>query len=169
MKRLGRQYLLRFAMGATMAVLASGCGGGGGGDGGGRGGGLQPTLSSIQANIFTPRCTTFCHEPGGTGFIATSPRNLDLREGFSNENLVNVDSTAFGCGPAFDVTQPCGLKRVKPLDPDNSYIIWKLEKNSNMPLAEHQMPFGCEAAGNCLSQAEIDVVRQWISNGAPDN
>jgi hypothetical protein len=51
------------------------------------------------------------------------------------------------------------LSRVAAGDPDNSYLIQKLEGTA----AEGaQMPFG----GAPLEQAVIDGIRQWIADGA---
>ena len=57
-------------------------------------------------------------------------------------------------------TEVPGTERVKPGDPDSSYIVLKLE---NAPgIVGAQMPFG----GPYLPQSTIDVIRQWISDGA---
>jgi hypothetical protein len=52
------------------------------------------------------------------------------------------------------------LNRVKPGDPDSSYIIIKLTNGPGIVGA--QMPFGLPP----LPQATIDAIRQWIANGA---
>jgi hypothetical protein len=101
---------------------------------------LEPTLSSIQANIFTPICTT-CH-------TASHPTGLDLRAGMSYALLVGV--------PSFQVAS---LLRVEPGDPDNSYLIQKLEGSAAVGA---RMPLG----GPYLTNEQITVVRQWITNGA---
>ena len=51
-------------------------------------------------------------------------------------------------------------ERVKPGDPDGSYLILKVEGTSGIVGA--RMPFG----GPYLPQSTIDVIRQWITNGA---
>jgi hypothetical protein len=106
--------------------------------------GLSPTLSSIQREIFNPSCVEHHGEQETEG-------DLDLRDGESYAQLVNH--------PAFQVT----LDRVEPNDPENSYLIHKLEGRSGivgdrMPPSE---PF--------LSSAHIDVIRQWINAGAQNN
>ena len=55
------------------------------------------------------------------------------------------------------------LNRVTPGDPDNSYLIMKLE--GNPAILGNRMPDG----GPYLSQAEIDVIRRWIRDGAHDD
>ncbi|MBI3610527.1 MAG: hypothetical protein HY204_07495 [Nitrospirae bacterium] len=160
MKRLSRHC--RMAMEVfVMAALLSGCGGGGSGGGSGNPLPFPATLSSIQQNIFTPRCAS-CHVLGGAGYVGTGPRGLDLStQPLAYANLVNIDSVQNGCGPTSN--QPCGV-RVIPVDPNNSYLIRKLE-GRDISSGTDQMP----RSGCCLTQTEIDVVRQWILDGAPDN
>jgi hypothetical protein len=55
-----------------------------------------------------------------------------------------------------------GILRVAPGDPDNSYLIQKLEGTASVG---SQMPLGAPP----LEQASIDVIRQWISAGAIDD
>jgi hypothetical protein len=54
--------------------------------------------------------------------------------------------------------------RVKPGDPDNSYIIQKLEGHAAVGA---QMPDGCPTSQPCLTTSTIAFIRQWITNGAP--
>ncbi|MCW1382752.1 hypothetical protein OLX02_07935 [Novosphingobium sp. KCTC 2891] len=67
----------------------------------------------------------------------------------------------------FLVDQPSqevpGLKRVAPGDPDNSYLVMKLEgTHTDHGGIGAQMPFG----GSPLSKEQIALVRQWIKEGA---
>ncbi len=101
------------------------------------------TLEAIQASVFTPTCATAgCH--GGAG----AQQGLRLDDGFSFDNLVGVASA-----------QVPELNRVEPGDPDNSYLVQKLEGTA---AAGARMPFG----GPPLDEALIDDIRQWISDGA---
>ncbi len=120
----------------------------------------SPTLSSIQTNIFTPKCM-ICHAPAGAGVQQTEPSPLDLstREA-SFAGLVDVQSVQDGCGASID--QPCGL-RVAPGAPDSSYLINKLE-NRGLSFATDPMP-----RNGTLTEEEIDMIRQWIEDGALDN
>jgi len=113
------------------------------------GGGTGPTgpftadFQSIQDNVFTPICSP-CHSG------ANAPRGLMLDATHSYNLLVGV--------PSVEVPS---LDRVKAGDPASSYIILKLQGSpgivgSQMPLGETPLP-----------QATIDVIRQWITNGAP--
>lgn len=108
--------------------------------------GLQPTLDSIQANVFEPSCAlSGCHDGGGGGL----PRGMDLSSADASFNaLVGVDSL-----------QVAGLPRVTPNDADSSYLVDKLEGNQAVG---SQMPLG----GPFLDQATIDVIRAWIDAGA---
>ena len=107
---------------------------------------LGPNFSEIQANVFTPTCaTTGCH------FGAGAPQGLRLDEANSYALLVGVGS----------MEEPSVL-RVAPGDPNNSYLIQKLEGTA---ATGQQMPFNAPP----LPQATIDVIRQWISDGAIDD
>jgi len=109
--------------------------------------GLQPTLASIQANVFTPSCAKAgCH----TGSMPQAGLNLDA--GASWANLVNMPSS-----------QNMLLTRVIPMDPDGSFLIQKLEGAPGIIGA--RMP----ADGNYLQQVTVDVIRQWILDGALNN
>ena len=109
---------------------------------------MGPTLPQIQAIVFGPTCATGgCHTGGGAGL----PDALDLSsEQASFDNLVNIAALQIGGGGTF---------RVLPGDPDNSYLIQKLEDNQ---MAGGQMP-----PGTPLQQSVIDDIRLWIINGAP--
>ena len=110
------------------------------GEGGG-GGPLVATFDSIQANVFTPICTT-CHVG------AAAPQGLRLDATNSYDLLVGVASNEV---PA--------LQRVNPGDPDHSYLIQKIEGHAAVGA---RMPLG----GPYLDQTTIDVIRQWITDGA---
>ncbi len=105
---------------------------------------LAPTLASIQANVFSVNCAIpGCHGGG------TVQQGLRLDPGFSAGNLINVASP-----------QDATLTRVIPGNPDGSLLIQKLEGTQTVGI---RMP----AFSPPLPQATIDVIRQWILNGAP--
>ncbi len=58
------------------------------------------------------------------------------------------------------------LFRVEPGNPDDSYLIRKLEGGPD--IVGFQMP-PTELGEAHLPQEEIDVIRQWITEGAQDN
>jgi len=108
------------------------------------------TQSQIQAAVFTPICSG-CHNgsnpPGGA-----LPGSQNLTAGNSFASLVGVSS----------LEQPA-LRRVKPGDPNNSYLIQKLEGLAG--ISGSRMPLG----GPFLDQATIDQIKSWIASGAPNN
>ena len=106
------------------------------------------TLTQIQSDVFTPACSG-CHS-GPTSTNLPSGMNLSsTAESFAA--LVNVQSLQVG-----------SLNRVTPGDPDNSYLIQKLEGTAAVGA---RMPQG----GPFLDQEVIDEIRQWISDGAENN
>jgi methionine-rich copper-binding protein CopC len=139
---------------ALMAVICSaGCAGNGEGldqngqplsSGGTSTGPITADFQSIQDNVFTPICSK-CH------IGASAPEGLQLDAEHSYNLLVGVPSEE----------QP-SLLRVKPSDPDNSYMVHKIEGLSGIDGG--QMPLG----ETPLPQATIDAIRQWITNGAPN-
>jgi hypothetical protein len=138
---------------ALIAAFAAGCAGNGDGldqngqpisGGGAAGGPVTADFESIQQNVFTPICSV-CH------IGASAPQGLQLDAAHSYNLLVGVPSNE----------QP-NLLRVKPGDPDDSYLVHKIEglagiDGGQMPLGETPLP-----------QSTIDAIRQWITNGAPN-
>jgi hypothetical protein len=148
-----RSFTARSGVALCVALLAACAGNGDGLDANGRplasGGSPQPLsadFESIQENIFTPICSV-CHAGG------SAPEGLRLDAADSYNLLVGVPSTEVPT-----------LLRVKPGDPDNSYIIQKLEGHAAVG---SQMPFGCPTTQPCLTTDTIAFIRQWITNGAP--
>jgi len=140
-------FARRLLASGVLAGTLIGCSGG---DGSGLQGppppALGPNFSEIQANIFTPTCATAgCHRGAG------APQGLILDQVNSYGLLVN---RASGEVPA--------LLRVASNDPDNSYLIRKLEGTASVGA---RMPLN----GQPLAQSAIDVIRQWITDGAIDD
>jgi hypothetical protein len=119
------------------------------GDGAGPTDGLPfaATFRSIQANIFVPSCP--CHQG------ASAPQGLVLNTDATLDVLVNTSSQEMP-----------DLFRIEPGNPDDSYLIRKLEGGPN--IVGFQMP-PTELGEAHLRQEEIDVIRQWIADGALDN
>jgi hypothetical protein len=105
-----------------------------------------PTLTQLKSSAFS--VCGGCHTGGGTSL----PASMDLTPSHIYASIVGVAS----------VEQPA-LQRVKPGDPDNSYVVQKLEGAATITGA--RMPFG----GPYLDQATIDQVRAWITAGAANN
>ncbi len=110
---------------------------------------IQPKLSNIQTEIFDKSCgMSSCH--GG------SAGGLNLQNGNSFSQLVNVQSNNDGAN-----TPP--FLRVLPGKPDSSFLIIKLTNPTSQQ--GNMMP----QVGGALSAEKINVIRQWISNGAPND
>ena len=116
---------------------------------------LQPTFSSIQHEIFEtadssgrPACTN-CHAPQGA---QPAVGGLNLTNAVAYASLVNAPAP-----------ERRTLNLVTPGDPENSYLIHKLEGSHN--IIGVRMPFG----GPYLSSNQILVIRRWIEIGAPNN
>ena len=105
---------------------------------------LMPTLSSIQSLVFTPQCV-MCHGDD------VAEAGLNLEDGTSFASLVNVPSTQVA------------LDLVEPNDAENSYLIHKLDGRDG--IVGDRMPYDAEF----LSEADIEVIKQWINDGAQDN
>lgn len=112
---------------------------------------LQPTLSSIQQEIFNTtdsagrQACTNCHTDAGRNPVA----GLNLRSGVAHASLVGVASSG----------KP-GAVRVIPGDPENSYLIHKLEARAG--IAGTPMPRG----NALLTEGQIRVIKRWIELGA---
>jgi hypothetical protein len=112
---------------------------------------VQPTLSDIQAKVFTPSCAiSGCH-------------NVESKKG----NLILVEGQAFGQLVGIPARQAGALAdnklRVIEGDPDNSYLIQKIEgpdsgEGLKMPPGTRQISDSAKAA-----------LRQWVLDGALDN
>jgi hypothetical protein len=131
-------------------ATCAGCGGSGVGldnngrpigPGGSDLGPLTADFKSIQDHVFTPICTV-CHAGAG------APQGLRLDAVNSYGLLVGIPST-----------EAPSVLRVVPGDPDNSYVIQKLEGHASVGA---RMPYG----GPYLDTTTIAVIRQWISDGA---
>ncbi len=104
-----------------------------------------PTLANVQARVFDQSCAlSGCHSG------AYAPAGLDLRAGEAHANLVSVRSREVPT-----------LFRVSPGDPGGSYLVMKITGADG--IVGGRMPLGRDP----LSQAQIDLVTEWIRQGAP--
>ncbi len=109
--------------------------------------GPSRTPDNVQV-IFTAHCAkSGCH----AGSSPEHNQNLDSLHSYSN--IVNVSSL-----------QEPSLKRVKPGDPANSYLLQKVK--GTITNGTGRMPFDGAIAGY-LTTAEIDTIQSWVQNGAP--
>ena len=116
---------------------------------------LTPTFSSIQREIFLKSdsagrlaCSS-CHNRAGTGFRFTG---LDLSNDSAYSLLVGVPSR-----------QRPSVLRVAPGNPDDSYMIHKIEGRRGILF--DRMP----ADSPYLTTGQIAIIRRWIELGAQRN
>jgi hypothetical protein len=101
-------------------------------------------------SVFTASCDN-CH--AGTG----APEGLRLELGQSYGDIVDVPS---GESP---------LTRARPFRPDSSYLVHKIQgTQTTVGGSGVRMPFGC-SGGGCLPNATINLIRNWILQGALNN
>jgi len=122
---------------------------------------LDTTFRSIQQNIFTATdstgraaCTS-CHTTAGG---RVPPVGMDLGSSAAYSQLVNVPSR----------NKP-GAIRVIPGDPENSYLVHKLEGRTSpesQKIVGDRMPRG---TGPFLTEGQMRVIKRWIELGALDN
>ncbi len=111
------------------------------------GGGNEATFTAVQNQIFTPSCAlSGCHSSG------SQASGLNLSAGAAYSNIVNVASNE----------QP-SVDRIEPGEPSDSYLYLKVTGDSSIDGS--RMPLG----GPALSEDLIDLLRDWIEAGAPDN
>lgn len=108
---------------------------------------LGPTLDEIQAAVFTPSCASSnCHsntnQAAGLALGDADTSFLELVGQFSNQNGQSA------------------VMLVAPTLPNDSYLIRKLEGTAG--ITGSRMPLGAAP----LPQPDIDVIRQWILDGA---
>ncbi len=118
---------------------------------------LKPLFTSGPASIYATKIQpiwdqkcTLCHS-GGAG----APQGLDLSSGVSFNLLVNVNSKELP-----------SMKRIKPNDVANSYLVHKVEgTQGSVGGSGSKMPQGCSGA-SCLSATQISDLKAWINAGA---
>jgi hypothetical protein len=115
---------------------------------------LAPNFASVQSEIFEkpdsagrPACTN-CHTAVGRNPAG----QLNLTHDLAYDQIVNAQVRNAG---------KAGAIRVIPGDPDNSYLIQKLEGTPG--IAGQRMPFN---GGPYLTSGQMLILRRWIANGA---
>lgn len=124
----------------------------------------QSTVSFSQdiVPMFVESCTA-CH--GGEEATSGSA-GLNLEGPFAYDNLVNVLARPFRPAEGEEVEKE--FYRVTPGVPEVSYLLHKLLGTQTIVGGSGgQMPRGSDAVPWTAEQ--IDLVRQWILAGAPDN
>lgn len=116
---------------------------------------LEPTFTSIQRDIFESTdsagrtACTQCHTSTGRN----PSGGLNLNHDVAYDQIVG---TAVRGKP--------GAVRVIPGDPDNSYLVQKLEGTAS--IAGKRMP---NNGPPYLTDGQILIIRRWIAIGAPRN
>jgi hypothetical protein len=124
---------------------------------------VSPEPVSFSADvqpIFTTRCVA-CHD------ATTPPASLDLTAGVAYANTVNVPAVRDTVAPILD--------RIEPEDPEASFLIHKIQGTQTAVGGEGagaRMPFNCPVVDPprpCLTPEEIQLIRQWVVEGALNN
>src|SRR5262245_21035439 len=116
---------------------------------------LEPTFASVQREIFEStdvagrQACVACHTSTGRN----PSGGLNLNHDIAYDQLVNVPARA-----------KAGAIRVIPGDPDNSYLVHKLEGAAD--IAGRRMPFN---GPPYLTDGQMVILRRWIAIGAPRN
>lgn len=116
---------------------------------------LAVTFSSIQQEVFNSTDSAGramcigCH----TNVGRNPASNLNLTSGNAHAQLVNRASVA-----------KAGAVLVIPGDPENSYLVQKLEGRAG--IVGQRMP---RTGGPYLTEGQMMVIRRWIQEGAPNN
>jgi len=114
---------------------------------------LEPRFSSIQTQIFEStdsagrRACISCHTNVGRSPSA----GLNLTHDVAYDQIVNMPSA-----------RKTGAIRVVPGDPDNSYLVHKVEGLSD--IIGVRMPF---SGPPYLTDGQILILKRWIAIGAP--
>jgi hypothetical protein len=118
----------------------------GGGSSSSSSSGASVSFETIQDQVFTPICAE-CHSG------ANAPEGMQLSEGQAYSMIVNLASQEV---PTLD--------RIKPGDSANSYLVQKIMGTAKVG---SRMPDGCPLTQPCLSDATIQMIAQWVDEGAP--
>lgn len=105
---------------------------------------IQNIFGTQEGRGYTGGKCLFCHYEG-------TPNTPNLNDPFGPEGLINVSARYRG-----------GSVRVIPGNPDDSFLIAKVEATEPQAEIGAQMPYSYGP----LSAAEIERVRQWIEQGA---
>ena len=101
--------------------------------------------------VFNNHCTT-CHAG------ASAPEGMSLVAAVSYSNIVEHAAGEVGA-----------LERVRSFRPDSSYLVHKIQgTQTTVGGSGARMPFGCSGA-SCLDNATINLIRNWVLQGAQNN
>jgi hypothetical protein len=115
-------------------------------------GGAVSFTNDIQPILAGGCAFSGCH---GTTNANPAAKPMVLTTGQAYDNIVNVFAA-----------QLTTMRRITPGQPDNSYLIHKLQgTHLGVGGFGNRMPAGQPA----LSQTTINLIRTWVANGAPRN
>ncbi|HPS77097.1 MAG TPA: hypothetical protein PLS53_02975 [Thermoanaerobaculaceae bacterium] len=104
------------------------------------------TFTRVQNEVFTPNCVIAgCHATAG------ARQGMSLAPGTAYGSIVGVPSV-----------ERSDLNRVEPGDADRSYLVKKLRGDPD--ITGVRMP-----DGGTLTAAEIQLVIDWVTRGAPND
>jgi len=116
---------------------------------------LEPTFASVQSQIFETtdvagrQACVNCH----TNVGRNPSGGMNLAHAVAYDSIVNVPSS-----------RKAGAIRVIPGDPENSYLVHKIE---GLPdIVGLRMPF---SGPPFLTNGQILILKRWIELGAPRN
>jgi len=116
---------------------------------------LEPTVASVQSQIFETtdvagrQACVACH----TNVGRNPSGGMNLAHDVAYDQIVNVASRG----------KP-GAIRVIPGDPENSYLVHKIEGRAG--IVGRRMPF---SGPPYLTDGQILILKRWIALGAPRN
>ncbi|MDX1673116.1 MAG: c-type cytochrome domain-containing protein [Balneolaceae bacterium] len=148
---MGTCTLFLASCGGSSTGSNGGGGNGGGGNGGGGGSDRNVSFSEDIEPIFNGNCAVSgCH-------------NATTQE--SGVNLSSHDAALSSVGDQYgiEVIQPGEPNAYNPQTGEGSPIVDKIENDN--PTFGERMPLNSGA----LDQAEIDSIKAWIDDGAPNN
>jgi hypothetical protein len=141
---------------AASSLLVFGCKGSGGQSGTQSSGGAgksapDPPAKTVAMfkNDVQPIFTKSCAHPSCHGVAKSA--GMQLSEGMAYGDIVNVTSS-----------EDPQLMRVRPSEPDSSYLVMKIEGHQKVGM---RMPL----TGGPLSDKQIQVIRSWIAAGAKND
>jgi hypothetical protein len=116
---------------------------------------LEPTFASVQSQIFETtdvagrQACVNCH----TNVGRNPSGGLNLAHGVAYDQIVSVASA-----------RKPGAVRIIPGDPENSYLVQKLEGRAG--IVGVRMP---QSGPPYLTDGQILILKRWIALGAPRN
>lgn len=116
---------------------------------------LEPTFASVQSQIFETtdvagrQACVSCH----TNVGRNPSGGLNLAHAVAYDSIVNVMSA-----------RKAGAIRIIPGDPENSYLVQKLEGRAG--IVGVRMP---QSGPPFLTDGQILILKRWIALGAPRN